>query len=167
MEYIQKLKEIYALIPENDKEIIADFFSTFAFFEFGIKELGFTRKGYKYPSPDWKNYIDTIESEFNLENSPELHEAVLFFKENPPGEQQFNIENGALTFNYDYFDQKENIDLQLLIKMIRIIRNNFFHGGKVKDFMKSEYERNIDLFKNSLIIFEECLRIDDSISEFL
>lgn len=167
MEYIQRLKEIYGRIPEKDKEIVADFFSTFSFFEFGIKELGITKNGYNYPSPDWKEYIKAIETKFNPENSPELHAAVKFFCENPPGKQVFNKVNGALIFDDSYFSKEDNIDLQLLIAMIIIVRNNFFHGGKVKDFMKNEYENNINLFKNSLIIFEECLRIDDRMSEFL
>ena len=83
MENIRKLKEIYGLVPEKDKEIIADFFITFSFFEFGIKEYGFSDKRKSYPSSDWNAYIKEIEKSFNPDHSPELHEAVKFFRENP------------------------------------------------------------------------------------
>jgi len=166
MEYIQELRKIFNEVPNDDKEIIANFFITFSIFEFGIKEFGLTDKNKKYPSPDWYAYVNRIIDKFGPNESQELKNAITYLKKNPPGKQRFN-KSGSMIFDDRYFRNKKDINLHVLIEMIKTIRNNFFHGGKIKDFMKSDYERNISLFKKSLVILDNCLKIDDCIQEFL
>ena len=170
MEYTKKIREIYNAVPSQDKETIANFFIIFSFFEFGIKELGLTEKNKKHPSPSWKTYIDKIIDKFDPNESRELEAAIEYMKETPPGKQVFK-DSSSMTYDDSYFKNKNDINLQVLIEMIKTVRNNFFHGGKVKDFMKNDYERNINLFKNSLVILNACLMIDEKIdnglSEFL
>lgn len=166
MEYTKKIREIYNAVPSQDKETIANFFIIFSFFEFGIKELGLTETNKNYPSPDWKAYVDKIIDKFDPNESPELAEAIGYMKENPPKKQVFK-NDGSMTYDVSYFKNKNNINLQVLIQMIKTVRNNFFHGGKVKDFIKYDYERNINLFKNSLVILNTCLKLDENISNGL
>ena len=48
--------------------------------------------------------------------------------------------------------------------MITRVRNNFFHGGKYNDLVVVDSLRNTDLLRHSLIILNECLELDNVVT---
>ena len=56
-----------------------------------------------------------------------------------------NVPNGNLS------------DIEVLLLLIRRIRNNLFHGGKHNFDMFENTERTTRLLKSSLIVIQECL----------
>lgn len=51
-----------------------------------------------------------------------------------------------------------------LIKMIKRVRNNFFHGGKYRDLVVEDSLRNSTLLYHSLLVLNECLYLDNEVA---
>ena len=130
-----------------DRELAFKFFVIFSMFEHALKETGFRHVGRNGDvHPDWDAFARSINDEFNVNNPPELKTAVEYFLNHPPKKQVFT---GHLEFKKT--DRLEGIsDTEWLSLMIRRVRNNLFHGGKVN------YDRHRDtlLIQFAIIILE-------------
>ena len=54
-------------------------------------------------------------------------------------------------------------DVVKIIRYIRRVRNNLFHGGKFSTLPVSDRRRNAELMQYSLVVLRECLRLADSV----
>lgn len=59
------------------------------------------------------------------------------------------------------FDRKT----ELLIALVRRVRNNLFHGGKYNSELHEEPARNEELLRGGLLILEECLRVSSAVRQ--
>jgi hypothetical protein len=143
----QLLKETFNRM-NFDRELAFKFFVIFSVFEHALKEAGFRRFVQNDSvEPDWDSFARSINGQFNPNLNPELSTAVNYLLNNPTKKQVFR--NNRLTFTQT--QRPQNIsDEEWLSLLIRRVRNNLFHGGKVI------YDRHRDtlLIQFSIIILE-------------
>jgi hypothetical protein len=56
-------------------------------------------------------------------------------------------------------------ELEFLLRMVRCVRNNLFHGGKHNNEVHKDTERTEMLLKSSLTILDECLALSVSVRQ--
>ena len=54
-------------------------------------------------------------------------------------------------------------EIEFLLRMVRTVRNNLFHGGKYNIEVHEEVERTELLLQNSLTILMACLRLSQEV----
>lgn len=140
-----------------DRELAFKFFVIFSMFEHALKETGFRQvKPNGDVNPDWDAFARAINGQFNPNASPELNTAVNYFINHPVKKQVFR--NNRLTFSQT--PRPQNIsDTEWLSLLIRRVRNNLFHGGKVN------YDRPRDtlLIQFAIVILEEWAVFDHAV----
>ena len=134
------------------------FFLSFARFEYALKTSGFLENK-SYASPDWNAYAESIEAQMN--EKPSIQESLEYFVAHPTKSQD-NI-NGRVQYVETPFENQCST-FTWAIRMIKRVRNNFFHGGKYRDLVVEDSLRNTTLLNHSLIVLNECLKIDNEVS---
>lgn len=143
----QLLEETFNRL-DFDKELAFKFFVIFSMFEHALKVVGFRHVGPNDDvEPDWGAFARAINGQFNPNANPELSVAVAYLLNYPTKKQVFT--HNQLTFALAPRPQNIN-DTEWLSLLIRRVRNNLFHGGKVN------YDRHRDTFliQFSLVILE-------------
>lgn len=113
----------YDNIDADLRALAFDFFYWFSRFEFSLKETGHLRR--REPGspaePGWGSFIDQNEADYCLSDA-----AGRLIRENP--RRQIVAEYG-LEFRDVGFDDQPS-DLGKVVRLIKTVRNNLFHGGK-------------------------------------
>jgi hypothetical protein len=111
-------------IERDLEEAAFEFFYRFSRFEFTLKENGFLRS--KKPGanaePSWDDFIDAHEAQFN--HTPASKDLL---KLNP--RRQKISANGTLEWQDVGLEDCKN-ELCKVVRLIKTVRNNLFHGGK-------------------------------------
>jgi len=149
-----------------DRKLLLDFFLTFSRFEYALKAGGYVKAGHRerggYPNadPDWHKFISTIGGKVNL-SAPELQKAISYFGEPPM--------RAVLNENRIYWDSDlppSNSDTEKLIKLIKRVRNNLFHGNKYDNEAHEPPERTEILLKYSLILLKEFISVEPDVKKY-
>lgn len=153
---------------EADKDLLFNFVLTFSCFEFALKSTG----QYKPPSrnddpntmyraePDWDSFARSLRGRFQTASSPQLAKACEYLLLNPPWREV--VANGVLM--WDATSESDTLsDVEKLIRYIRRVRNNLFHGGKFSTLPVSDRRRNAELMEYSLVVLHECLRLSNPV----
>jgi hypothetical protein len=56
-------------------------------------------------------------------------------------------------------------DVEFLLRMVRCVRNNLFHGGKHTNEVHEDTEGTEMLLKSSIAILEECLALSPNVKQ--
>lgn len=140
-----------------DRELAFKFFVLFSMFEHALKNTQFkTVSQNGTVEPNWDAFAQAIDGQFNANASPELNTAVNYFINHPVKKQVFR--NNQLTFSQT--PRPQNItDTEWLSLLIRRVRNNLFHGGKVN------YDRPRDtlLIQFAIVILESWAVLDPNV----
>ncbi len=151
-----------------DKELVTEFFIAFSRFEYALKIAGYINgSDQSNIDANWNGFLSQHKNNFYLDSqNQEVQEAAKYLIENPPKKQicivvdkDKNIKGiglKSITVN------KKN-QLYYLFSIIKVVRNNLFHGAKYPFYDVPEPARNRALLKNSLIILEALLEFDDDI----
>ena len=145
-----------------DRDLLLDFFLTFARAEFALKNSIFWKDYQDSAEPDWDKFSNAIKNKFKEKKdiTDELKAAFDYIFLNPPRKQC--IENGHLTWEERLPD--ENLwEAQIIVILIRRIRNNLFHGGKHFNDNIKDTERDNLLLKNALLIIHECISLHPNV----
>ena len=161
MKIIEKF--LSGLEQKVDKDLIFKFFIVFSRFEYALKRAKYLKSNNNRVQPDWDVFALKLNRNLVQETSPEIKDAIDYFKNNPP-KQQIVTPNGDLGWNI--VGNTQQLNNKQLLEYIRRVRNNLFHGGKFQDGPVAEPARNEDLLKNSLIILNSCLEIDANVKFF-
>lgn len=122
----EKMRREYKHI---DSTMILDFFIIFSRFEYALKSSGYIPdKKKSKPEIDWKNFKEEIKDEFKLEEVKHPNEMELFedFK------TQY-IYKGTLKWREFNIDSTKS-DAEIIIDIVKTIRNNLFHGAKNTEY---------------------------------
>lgn len=153
----QLLEETFSRM-DFDRELAFKFFVVFSLFEHALKEAGFRSVGQNDSvEPSWESFAQSINGQFDPSADPELCTAVSYLLGNPTKKQVFR--NNRLTF---IETQRPNVsDTEWLSLLIRRVRNNLFHGGKVS------YDRHRDtlLIQFSIIILESWATLNPTVRQ--
>lgn len=150
-----------------DNELLLEYFLTFSKIEYALKISGFFQhtapknvNPIKPPDakPDWDNFANSLRNSFDRNSSEVLTDACNYFFDQPPNKQV--IVNEGVAWESPVIPNNEH-SIQFLLRMIRSVRNNLFHGGK---FNNEDEERTTLLLINSLIILRECLKLSPDVN---
>ena len=137
-----------------DASLLLDFFLVFSRAEYALKNSGFLKGDERRVDPDWDKFAASLKNSFRKDKSKELQIATEYILDNPPMKQvlrqntlmwEANIPNGTLT------------DIEILLCLVRRIRNNLFHGGKHNAESFEDAERSTQLLQSSLVVIRECV----------
>jgi hypothetical protein len=132
-----------------DQALVLEFFMKFSRFEFALKLTGFARGNENYVEPAWRRFMQHISNSFDKNHTRELEKACEYFLVNPP-HQQVLIGN-TLGWNRN-IPNNTNSEPELIIELVKRVRNNLFHDGKYNAEIHEETARSEELLRNALII---------------
>ena len=140
-------------------DITVQFFITFSRTEYSLKAARFMPNK-KAAEADWTAFASEIHADFSALQNEVVKRAVRFILENPP-KKQIN-ENGIISWSSNKPEHENETDLLLLL--VRRIRNNLFHGGKFNGHW-FEPERSGDLIEAGLIVLNACREVSPKVAE--
>lgn len=147
-------------VPEP---LLLEFFVAFSRFEFALKDLGYIRENRSYVAPDWWRYAEESAALPDPESQAELKEAIHYLSEYPP--KSLINDRGTLVWRQEEFDDGLSVE-ERLIRRVKTVRNNLFHGSKFSGGELENPERNENLVWCSLIILEHLTQHDDTVGQY-
>lgn len=134
-----------------------ELFRTFARFEYALKAAGFYQRpsaGDDAAQPDWKAFAATVRDALNKPTNAELAEAIEYIVDYPPQKQI--IRGQTLDWRPALPTTPPGDRADLVLVLVRRVRNNLFHGGK---FSAQWFDptRSEQLLRHSLTILRGCL----------
>jgi hypothetical protein len=148
-------------VPETrvNRQFMLDFFLTFAKFEYALKNCDFyqRRNLNQYDArPDWDRFAVSLRDSFQVDRGDKLCQACKYILDKPPNKQV--IINNSVDWQTQERGNNES-DIEFILRMVRCIRNNLFHGGKHSTNVNKNIERTEKLLNASSVILKECLNL--------
>lgn len=137
------------------KDLVMKFFVFFSRFEYALKKSGYVRENRGKVEVDWDKYTNEIGS---ISESKTVIDAKRYFLDNPPKKQV--LFNEQLDWKDNQKSNSES-DVKYLLRLIKTVRNNLFHGGK----MPFDAVRDKKLLENALILLEVFLKTSPDITK--
>jgi len=140
-----------------DRVLVLRFFGVFSRFEYSLKRSGFVR-GHDRVEPDWDTYANGLRGKFQSVDDPGFSDAVKVLVDAPPRKQI--LSGSSLDWKDTAVEAGEQHESYVL-RLVRIVRNNLFHGGKypVPVGPLEDVGRNSLLLEASLTVLKQCLRL--------
>lgn len=152
---------IEKIVPEEHRDLVFRFFLVFSRFEYALKRAGFTAGSSGNAKPGWDSFASKYPSAFNPAQTPELKVAFDYFSAHPPRKQV--LDSGSLSWSAPQDRTREPI-LTWLLRVVRIVRNNLFHGGKFPIASIPDPARDPILLRHALTILGACVPIDAGVA---
>jgi len=118
------------LLSEVDGDLVRDFLVFFARFEYALKREGMLKGNDKWAKADWEGYSKRVRELFEPPTSTAIKASVDFLLASPPQKQV--VLNGELRFAAIRKDVGET-NASYVLRLVRTVRNNLFHGGKFSE----------------------------------
>ena len=155
---------IRSLTGDNG-EIVLQFFVTFSRFEYALKRAGFIKRdGYSNVLPNWCRFAERLDAWLADITGTEFTKAKSYLLREPPLKLIFD-KSGEIILCPPERRGNES-DAEYLLRLVRDVRNNLFHGGKYPDGPVSDQARNSQLLQACLTILETCLLLDSDVKRF-
>ena len=138
-----------------NRDLVLEFFLVLSRMEFALKVSGFATGTENSVTPDWDGYARKIGDTFSKEVSAELLEASNYYLNTPPQKQV--LRNGGLAWSSTMPTNSAEIDV--LLMLVRRVRNNLFHGGKYNAQARNETARNESLLRYGITILEASMTL--------
>ena len=145
-----------------DRELLLEFFLCFSRVEFALKATGFALGDLDGVRPNWNGFAVSLRDKFDKTANPTLLQACDYILADPPRRQV--LVDGSLAWNTQAQAPAE-ADVDFLLKMVRCVRNNLFHGGKYNVALHEDTARSEALLRNCLIILEECVDLSPVVKQ--
>lgn len=142
----------------DESELVLHFFVAFSWFEYALKQAGFVRRdNHQNAWPDWRRFArERGSSLLDDTMDKELRDAREFLLREPP-KRQIVDGDGHLRWRSNERRGGES-DAEYLLRLVRDVRNNLFHGGKYPHgAVSGQSLRNSKLLQACLTILEKCL----------
>ncbi len=151
---------------DSGQDLVRDFLVFFARFEYALKRSGFLRaRKDRSAEADWDTFAVSLRAKFNGSNPEIFDEAVEYLLKNPPHKQVVNA--GHLSWQEPKLGNGEGRS-EYILRLVRTVRNNLFHGGKFPNPIGpiAESARDRALRKHCLVILDECARMDEGVKRY-
>jgi hypothetical protein len=135
------------------------FLCFFSRFEYALKrDLRYLKPGIGDAEPNWDRFASDHNKDFLPESSSELKEAVEYFLASPPRKQL--RENSSMSWSEPQMYERKEPLLIWLLRMVRCVRNNLFHGGKFPLIPIADPSRDRELLLQAMVILKVSLTLD-------
>ena len=141
-------------------EYAEDWLLVFSRFEYALKASGYFKRHQPVPptwpkaEPDWDRFAVSLRASFNANATDDIRRACEYLFDSPPNQQI--ILNDAVAWGTPVRPNDET-DIEFLLRMVRCVRNNLFHGGKHNIGVHEDVQRTERLLRSSLTILAACL----------
>jgi hypothetical protein len=140
------------------RDLVLEHFAVFSRFEYALKRSGmFRRSARGVAEADWDSYANELRGRFRTVRKRAFRDAVAFLLAEPPRKQTVN-RHGELAWIDSRRGSGES-DEQFILRLVRTVRNNLFHGGKYPNGPEREIARNQALLEATIVILNECLEL--------
>ena len=155
---------IRRIADSEDRKLAWHFFVFFSRLEYALKRSGrYLKERTQDAEPNWDKFASEYNGVFRTDSSRELRGAVDYFLKDPP-RKQLQL-NGRMGWSEPLKYDGNEPQLIWLLRMIRCVRNNLFHGGKFPLIRMSDPSRDRDLLLNSMAILTACLSLNPDVEE--
>lgn len=141
--------------------LACEFLAVFSRMEYALKASGYAIGANKVEAW-WDKFANDVEAQFKAVKDENFVGAVKYILTAPPRKQVLN--GNAVAFADQTIDQNQGTAQQVLL-MIRTVRNNLFHGGKVLPDGEKEAGRNERLVVSSLVVLRRCVSLNDGVHQ--
>jgi hypothetical protein len=146
-------------VPEELQFLLLRFFVYFSRFECALKRAGYAPTD-GHAQADWHLFAKKCQPQFQADATALLSNACDYFEQHPSLKQI--VTNGQLAWS-SAESRGNQPQLAWLLKMVRRVRNNLFHGGKYPMQPVPDPARNADLLYHSLVLLTACLQLDEDV----
>jgi BrnA antitoxin of type II toxin-antitoxin system len=150
------------LSPERiDQELILTFFMVFARAEFALKrqrDFVEERRDHSFKIR-WDKFAQAIGSGLWHTASKITQRGLDYLKSHPPRRQV--VRNGILC--WEPLSSEQQTSPMSLLRSIRTVRNNLFHGGKEVQWLMAERDRR--LIESSLVVLAHCITLNKDVHQ--
>lgn len=144
--------------PLND--LACEFFREFAQCEFCLKAAGLYVPDSSDAKADWRRFAAEVTDTFDDPPNPQFDDAIRYYQQRPPKKQV--IRDGLLT--WEEVQPTYSSQAELLLLLIRRVRNNLFHGGKFNGHWL-EPQRSDELLRHGLSILRTVVEAHPGVRE--
>jgi len=138
----------------------------FARFEYALKREGMLKGNDKRAEAGWDCYAKRVRHLFEPLISTPIKASVDYLLALPPQRQV--VLSGELRFAAISKDVSES-NAGYLLRLVRTVRNNLFHGGKFSEpggpIAETSHDQN--LLRHALTVLEECAKEDVDLKKWL
>jgi hypothetical protein len=143
-------------------DLAIEFMATFSRMEHALKSSGYALGNESKVDPAWDRFANEIDQQFNQLEDEELIEAKALLLTSPPRKQV--LQNERVVFQDQTVDQQQRTTQQIL-RFVRTVRNNLFHGGKFLPTGEIEEGRNAALVEASLKVIRACIELNERVKQ--
>ena len=146
----------------TDDGVLLKFFVNFSRFEYALKRAGFVTSGeYHSAKANWRGFAEKVSVGLGDVTEEEFKNAKSYLIKHPPRRQVFRDHSIRWEANGRWNKESEG---QYLLRLVRDVRNNLFHGGKYdNESVDDQSLRNSELLSASLTILDWCLKLEDRV----
>jgi hypothetical protein len=157
-------------IAGGDCKLVLKFFVTFSRFECALKRAHFVKgDGNGNASPCWNGFADKVDGRLVAITDKDFIEARSYLLNAPPCKQKVDE---AEPMGWKWMPnnpQGAESDERYLLRLVRDVRNNLFHGGKYpapSGPVDGEALRNSKLLQACLTVLDRCQSLHADVSKF-
>lgn len=147
---------IRRIADSGDRQLAWQFFVFFSRLEYALKRCSQYLKS--NAQANWDRFGSDHNAAFGKQSSSALDDAIDYFKKSPPRKQEFDGAGGLMWSEPIWYDNQEPL-LVWLLKRVRGVRNNLFHGGKFHGYRVSDPSRDRDLLRHAIVVLDTCLTL--------
>lgn len=157
-------------VAGDNAQLVLKFFATFSAFECALKQARFV-KGDRYNNavPNWDAFGGAVSKQFAGIKDETFTKAKQYLLQEPPMKQVFIKTSTSVGWAKNSRRGKES-DEHYLLRLVRDVRNNLFHGGKYPCSRikppSAEMLRNKELLEACLTILDRCQSLNATVGSF-
>jgi len=147
-----------------ERELVFDFFVAFSRFEYALKRhRRFTNGDTHTVKADWDAFAREVEMQHQAGLS-QLMKSASYLLTHPPKTQVLASDGVGWRKTKR---RRDDTDLCYLLLLVRVVRNNLFHGGKFPNPTGPVMDegRNRKLIQSCLEVIESCLEMSQEIRQ--
>ena len=137
-------------------DLAMEFISVFSRMEHALKSTGYAIGSESKVEAAWDKFANEINDKFIQIDKAEVVSAKRFILDYPPRKQV--LVKNRVEFRDQEVDSKQR-EAQQVLRFVRTVRNNLFHGGKYLPNGELEPGRNQLLVEKSLTLLTACLEL--------
>ena len=146
---------------EQDRTRAFGFLAMFSRWECALKHGGFVRAGtFEQAEADWDSFANKYAAQIIAHQDTEFTSARARLLSNPPKHELLSI--GTVSWQ-DNPRRANETDAVYLLRVVRDIRNNLFHGGKYSGGPEPETARDRALINCAVLILKRLLDLDAAV----
>jgi hypothetical protein len=135
--------------------------ASFSRAEYALKSTEYAIGNEGKVDPAWDRYANEIHDDFIKIKDKRIVDAANYLLSYPPRKQV--LAGNKIRFIDQTVDRNQK-STQQVIRMVRTVRNNLFHGGKFLPNGEQEPGRNQELVASSLIILKVCISLNAEVN---